>query len=122
MKLERPKPNIALILHACMFRRSASLGELLDVTLKIYLLDEFYSVEAAVARAADEGADMIVGVRDVRARAEERGIPALDIFSGKEGVSLALRNIHVVSYTIEMNKKSAAEKNGLFEQHLSRHH
>lgn len=111
--VNKQRPEIALLVYSCMFRRSSNLGEMFGVGLNIYMLDEYENHEVAVAKAVESGVHMIISVREVCALAEKQEIPTLNIFSGKEGVLQALRHAELLSHNIEKDKKSAAEKDAV---------
>jgi transcriptional regulator with PAS, ATPase and Fis domain len=108
-QLKPARPEVGLLVYSCMVRRSSSLSDLLGVGLKAYMLDEFEDHESAVERAVGDGVNIIVGVHDAKLYAEKRGISTIGIFSGKEGLTHALRSIEALSQAIETDKNSAAE-------------
>ncbi len=111
--LNQQRPEIALLVYSCMFRRSSNLGEMFGVGLNIYMLDEFETHEAAVARAIENGVHMIISVQEVCALAEKQGVPTSRIFSGKEGVLQALRHAELLSHNIEKDKMITAENDAV---------
>ena len=92
-----------------MYRPETNVGKLLDIDLNIYMLDEYDSAAQAVAAAAGDGAQIVIGVKSACDAANEAGLPSVSIFTGREGVLNTLRHAALISDAIDLEKKSAAE-------------
>ncbi len=107
--LNKPKPIIGIIGFKNMFGAVKPFEEILDVTIKEYLVKLSDELEPAVKKACAENVDMIIGGEIANSYAGKYGIPTLFLKSGEDSLNEAFRIAEKVSYAIELEKKNTAE-------------
>lgn len=114
-KLQKPKPVIGIIGFKNMFGNIKSFEEILDVTIKEYLVNFTEELELAVQKAANDKVDFIIGGKIANECAEKLGIPAFFLASGEESIKEAFRIAEKVAYASDLEKKNTAELKTLLD-------
>ncbi|MDF2523283.1 MAG: proprionate catabolism activator, Fis family [Clostridiales bacterium] len=107
--LRKQKSVIGIIGFKNMFSEIKPFAEILDVTLREYLVNSTEDLELSVQEAAEDKVDLIIGGDISNRVAEELGIPTLFLKSGEESIREAYRIAEKISYASDMEKKNTAE-------------
>lgn len=107
--LQKPFPVIGLVGFGNMLSSTKLLDEVLDVTIKEYFVDYSEELEGAVAKAAADNVDIIIGGVIVTSCAKKLGIPTLFLKSREDSIREAFRVAERVLYASDLEKKNTAE-------------
>jgi len=107
--LQKPFPVIGLVGFGNMLSSTKLLDEVLDVTIKEYFVDYSEELEGAVAKAATDNVDIIIGGVIVTSCAKKLGIPTLFLKSREDSIREAFRVAERVLYASDLEKKNTAE-------------
>lgn len=107
--LQKKEPVIGIIGFKNMFSDIKPFNEILDVTIKEYLVNSTEALELAVDKAVEDKVDLIIGGDIANRLAEKFGIPTLFLESGEESIREAYRIAEKISYASDLEKKNTAE-------------
>ena len=107
--VHKPSPVIGFVGFKNMFSSAKPLDEILGVTVNLYSVSLTEDLGAAVARAAEDKVDLIIGGEIANSYADDLGIPTLFLLSGEDSIREAFRVAEKVAYAIELEKKNSAE-------------
>lgn len=102
-------PVIGIVGVKSMFSNTKPFEKIFDVTIREYVVERGEELEAAVQRAWEEKADIIIGGEIALECAKKRNLPALYLKSQLDSIADAFRSAKRVAYAIELEKKNTAE-------------
>jgi PAS domain-containing protein len=106
---KKDHPCIGFLGFPNMFTETKDFGQLLDVTIRNYFVEDSDKIEEAVENAYKDGVDVLIGGEIALSHAMELGMSSLFLRSGEDDIEAALRSAKRVLYAIEMEKKNTAE-------------
>jgi len=109
----KPNPTIAFLGFPDMFSDVKSFEDILNVTVREYLVNSSEGIPEAVCQARSEGADVLVSGEIGVETAREMGLPVVLLRSSKEDLLSALRAAKRLLYAIELEKRNTVEVNPL---------
>lgn len=111
--VDTPCPVVAFLGFPNMFSDLKTFEGILDVQIREYLVDGSEAIPAAVRRAKEEGADVLISGEIGMQAAKELGLPAVFLRSSRDDLTSALRAAKRLLYAIEMEKKNTVEVTSL---------
>lgn len=97
-RLNHPHPHVAFIGFRYMFSNCEPIARLLGATVDVLYASSSPEIPSVVKRAADSGAEMIIGGEIACRSADELGVPSLYMDSMTESMLNAVR---IASHTLE---------------------
>ena len=113
--LKKENPVIAVIGFSNMFCDMSHFDEIFGIRLKTYLVKYTEELKNAVAQAARDGVDLIIGGEIAMDCAKDYGIPSLFFTSTEDSIQQAFRVASRVAYASDMEKKNSAELKTLLD-------
>ncbi len=107
--LKKEHPVIAVIGYRNTYSDMSYFDEIFNIRLKTYFFDEIGEAESAVNRAADDGAELVIGGDIVNELARQKGIPGLFLESTEDSIRNALKVAQRMSYTAEVERNHIAQ-------------
>lgn len=107
--LKKPHPVIGIVALKNMIGTTTLFDDILDVTIKRYLVKYTEEIEEAVGNAAEDGVDFIIGGEITIQCAKKLKIPTLFLKSREDSIREAFRIAEKVTYAIDLEKKNTAE-------------
>lgn len=108
-ELDCGRPVLGLIGFSNMFGSTDRFNELFQVDLRTYMVMDSEEMSGAVAQAAAEGCQGVVGGDAVCREAKRRGLPSRFFYSSGEGVRRSIEIASHVCYAIDLEKSASAE-------------
>lgn len=103
------RPVLGLIGFANMFGSTSRFNELFQIDLRSYMVVDSQEMTGAVAQAAADGCQAVIGGDLVCRDAQRQGLPCRFLFTSEEGVRRTLEIVSHVCYAIDQEKSASAE-------------
>ena len=103
------RPTIGIIGFANMFGSTSRFNDLFQIDLRTYMVLDSEELPGAVAQAAADGCQAVIGGDFVCGDAQRRGLPFRFFFTSEEGVRRTLEIASHVCYAIDLEKSASAE-------------
>lgn len=107
--VDKAHPVVGLVGYSNMFCDMRGLDQLLGVELKTYFVKQIEQMREAVSQARVDGVDVLIGGDIACTAAAELGLPSVFMVSGLESLEEACRVTRHVAYTLDQEKRNAAE-------------
>lgn len=103
------RPVLGLIGFANMFGATSRFNDLFQIDLRSYMVLDSEEITGAVAQAAADGCQAVIGGSLVCRDADRRGLPCRFLYTSEEGMRRTLEIASHVCYAIDLEKSASAE-------------
>ncbi len=108
--LNKPAPNVAIVMFKNMACDMAGLAEKCGVQLREYYVQNPELLHASAVQAVEDRADLIIGGATVLKVADAAGIPSLFLANTEDAIAIAIREAMKLGETFEKGEPESERK------------